>query len=113
MKPSDVIPRTNLAQLYLLLKRPDRVTSEVAPLLDDAEFLHQNQTETRALASAYRLTARAYWMRGAYVHANEFFCRWFRLDYENEDGRAEVQRFLLDARAKQVQLSDCTAQRAQ
>ena len=107
LKPNDIIPRTNLAQLFLLLKRPERVTSEVAPLLDDVAFLHQNQTETRALASAYRLTARAYWIRGIYLNANDHFCRWFHLDFENEDGKAEVQRFLADAKLRQVELTNC------
>jgi len=107
MKPTDTIPRTNLAQLYLLVNRPDLVTIEIAPLLKDAEFLRQNQTETRALSSAFRLTARAHWIRGEFLPANELFCRWFRLDWENEDGKAEFVRFLKNAAELKIAVPAC------
>jgi tetratricopeptide (TPR) repeat protein len=109
MKPMDTIPRTNLAQLYLLLGRPDLVTREVAPLLQDREFLRQNQTETRALSSAYRLTARAHWLQGEYPPANALFCRWYRIDWENEEGKAEFIRFLKDAAERKIALPGCEA----
>ncbi|MBX3020864.1 MAG: glycosyltransferase family 39 protein [Bdellovibrionales bacterium] len=107
LRPMDVIPRTNLAQLYLLQGRPDRVTSEVVPLLENDEFQRINQTETRALASAYRLAARAYWSMGIWSKANVYFCRWFNLDYENEEGKAEIGRFLADAKAKGAAIPNC------
>jgi hypothetical protein len=99
LKPMDVIPRTNLAQLYLLQGRPDRVLSEVVPMLNNKEFLRINQTETRALASAYRLAARAHWALSLWSGANDYFCRWFNLDYENEDGKQEIMKFMADAKA--------------
>ena len=107
LKPMDVIPRTNLAQLYLLFNRADLVVSEIAPLLDDKEFLRINQTETRALASAYRLTGRAHHQFGLWSKANDFYCRWFQLDYENEEGRAEMGKFMEDSRNHQVSLPNC------
>lgn len=107
LRPNDVIPRTNLAQLYLLYNRPDRVVNEIVPLLNDREFLRVNQTETRALASAYRLAARALWAVRKWPEANDFFCRWFALDYENEEGRGEIQRFIMDAKAAKAELPNC------
>lgn len=107
LRPTDIIPRTNLAQLYLLQNRPDRVLSEIAPLLEDREFLRINQTETRALASAYRLAGRAEWSMGLWSKANDFYCRWFALDYENMEGRTEISRFVEDAKRHQINLKDC------
>jgi tetratricopeptide (TPR) repeat protein len=108
LRPNDIIPRTNLANVYLLSGDPARVVSEIEPLLNDKEFLHINQTETRALASAYRLTARAEWHLGNWQNANDFYCRWFHLDYTNEQGKAEILAFLKAARQHAIKLPNCT-----
>jgi hypothetical protein len=113
LKPTDVIPRTNLAQLFLLQNNPERVVREVVPLLEDQEFLRINQTETRALASAYRLSGRAFWMLRQWSRANLFYCRWYNLDYENEEGKVEITRFMEDAkRAGAPPLPNCQVQLA-
>jgi hypothetical protein len=113
LRPMDVIPRTNLGQLYLMQNRPDRVVSEIVPLLDNPEFMRINQTETRALASAYRIAARANWGLSLWSRANDFYCRWFRLDYENEEGKAEVQRFIQDASKHTRELPNCEVRQPQ
>lgn len=107
LRPMDVIPRTNLAQLYLLENRPDRVVTEIAPLLDNKEFLRINQTETRALSSAYRLAARAHWGVELWSKANEFYCRFRYLDPENAEGLTEYQRFIGEAQRHKPELISC------
>lgn len=105
LKPDGAVAWANLAHVYWLTERTDRIREEVLPLLSDSEFLLKNRHEHAALSLLWRISARIYWKDGRLESAREAYCQARQFNRFDQDLLDETTEF----RAQNPNLPDCAA----
>lgn len=103
--PKVAVAWANLAHMYWLTGKNERILEEIAPRLNDIEFLEFNAQEPQALALMYRMWGRWNWAAKSPSEAHNAYCKAVKFNPYDKDLLNETAAFHL----KNSQLPECDA----
>lgn len=72
--PKNAVAWANLSHMYWVRSEPEKIRSEIYPLLQNPEFIEHNKFEPQALSLMWRMWARVNWQQKNIEEARISFC---------------------------------------